>query len=141
MSRSAKFTVETKKRERWSDFLTNFDRNPVTGYLAKATGEQAIEQSLRNILLTNRGEVPFEPFFGSEIRNSLFELYDPRAETELRHSVEDAIKMHEPRVEVVNVLVQQPPNEPNAIIVTLVYTIINIPDEVFTFDLVITRVR
>ena len=41
-TRGARFTLESQKREHFSDFLTNFSKNPVTGYLAKAVDQQAI---------------------------------------------------------------------------------------------------
>lgn len=140
-TRSAKFTIETKKKERYSDFLINFDKNPVTGYLAKATDREAIEGSMRNLLLTETGEWPFESTLGSKINSSLFELFDSRTKADLETSISEAIRYHEPRVELVNVSAVQNNTENNSVYITIVYSIINIPDEVFSFELLINRVR
>ena len=56
MLRADKQTLERKKSELYSDFLTNFDMNPVTGNLAKVTNESSVKQALRNLMLTMTGE-------------------------------------------------------------------------------------
>jgi len=141
-TRSDKYTIERSKREHFSDFLTNLDRNPVTGYLARAVDRQAIEISLRNIILTNRGEWPFESAVGSKIRASLFELgHDPRDFDEIRNSISEAIRMLEPRVDLVDLGVNYNNTDFNRLYVSIYYTILNIPSETFQFDIAISRVR
>lgn len=141
MSRAARYTIETAKQERWSDFLTNFDRNPVTNYLGRATNEQAVAGSLRNLLLTPEGHWPFESSVGSKVAAALFEFNDPRMVSELRDSIAEVINNHEPRVNLEEVITDTRPSDPHAIYVTLYYTIINIPDRIFDLDVVVTRVR
>ena len=119
----------------------NFDRNPVTGYLGKAVNEKAIEGSLRNLVLTNRGAWPFESSIGSTLNASLFEFNDSRMTDELRDSISETINNHEPRVQLEELVTSTRPSEPNALFVTLYYSIINIPDEIFELDVVVTRVR
>jgi len=141
MSRAAQYTIEKKKRDHFSDFLINFDKNPVTGYLAKAVNRQAIEGSMRNIILTNKGDWPFESKLGSNIRASMFELADERVAFSLRNDIIEALTLFEPRINVEEVSVQQIDNNPNAVYISIFYTIINIADENFQLDIVVNRVR
>ena len=57
----------------YSDFFTNLDNNPVSEDVAVKTNENAIRQSIRNLLMTNRGERPFQPDLGGNITAMLFE--------------------------------------------------------------------
>jgi len=140
MARSDRFTIKTKQREHYSDFLINFDKSPVTGYLGKATNDEAIKQSLKNLLLTNEGDWPFESYIGSKVSAAMFELNDPRLQTEVESSVAECIRNNEPRVELLSVQLLTDENTYEAFI-TVTYTILNIPDETFEFSVAINRVR
>jgi hypothetical protein len=59
--------------EKYSDFFNDIIINPVTGDLAKRTNEEAVRQSIINLILTGRGERPFQPLVGSDIYQLLFE--------------------------------------------------------------------
>jgi phage baseplate assembly protein W len=63
----------------------------------------SINQSIKNILLTLRGEVPFDPLFGSGINHLLFEKMGPVTEELLRDEVVAALENHEPRIEINNI--------------------------------------
>lgn len=140
MARSDRYTIERNKREIFSDFLINFDKNPVTGFLGKAINDKAIAQSLRNIILTNQGDWPFESSLGSKINSSLFELNDYQLQSEIRNAISEAIQNHEPRVQLINVFVNESTNA-NRVDVEIIYSILNIPDETFSLTTTITRVR
>jgi phage baseplate assembly protein W len=141
VTRSDRFTINTKSRERYSDFARNFDLNPVTGFLAKITNENAVEQSMYNLIMTGKGEVPFESSLGSTIRSSLFELNDERNRSAIENSIKEAIQLHEPRVDLDSVILTVPDNEPNSVYVSIRYSLVNIADEDFIFEFVVTRVR
>ena len=59
-----------------SDLDVDLTRNTFTGDASVKNDLNAIRQSVQNILLTRRGERPFDPTFGSEIENFLFESQD-----------------------------------------------------------------
>ena len=141
VTRSDRFTVNTKQRERYSDFARNFDQNPVTGFLAKVTNEHAVEQSMYNLIMTNKGECPFESSLGSTLRSSLFDLNDERNRQTIENSIKEAIQLHEPRVDLDSVILTVPDNEPNSVYVSIRYSLVNIADEDFVFEFVVTRVR
>ena len=76
--------------------LNRFERND----LQKLEDTSAINQSIKNILLTNKGEVPFEPLFGSKINGLLFEPMSPVTDIMLKNEIKFALKNFEPRIRI-----------------------------------------
>lgn len=140
MARADKFSLEQKKTEIYSDFLNSFEQNPLTGALARVTNEDSVKQSLRNIVLTNVGERFYDSNKGSKIKQSLFELYDPSTVEIIRIQLGEAIAAYEPRAIIQDIRLQED-LERNGYYVTLIFSIINIPDQTFSLDLSIQRVR
>lgn len=64
------------------------------------TDADAIAQSVRNLVSTRRGERPFEPEFGINIADFLFELMDESASLSLLTEIFDAVRVFEPRVKI-----------------------------------------
>ncbi len=89
----------------YSDFHKDLTVNPVTNDLARLLDEEAIKESLKNLLLTDRGERLFQPNLGSDIRATLFENNTPATLTILKQHVLDTINNFEPRVTVIDVTV------------------------------------
>ena len=58
----------------FKDINLSFKRHPVTNDLVVIKNEDAIKQSVKNIIFTILGEKPFLPLFGSKLNSSLFEL-------------------------------------------------------------------
>lgn len=65
--------------------------------LSYTTEEQAIS-NLKNLLLTRKGERPFQPLFGSDIYSLLFEQISENINTELENSLRDDIKFWLPYI-------------------------------------------
>ena len=103
MARSDYQTSTRNSDERYSDFLINFDKNPVTGNLARAVNEEAVKNALKNLLLTNRGERFYNSNMGSQIKASLFEPADSVTADIIKTSIEQTIKYQEPRVDLLDV--------------------------------------
>jgi len=98
-------------RERaYTDVDFSFRENPVTGDISLKRGDRAVKQSVLNILLTKRGEKPFDPNFGTNITGQLFENFDPIVETILDGEIRTSLRNREPRVEVLNVTVDGAPD-------------------------------
>lgn len=140
MARADKFTLEGKKREIYSDFLNNFDMNPYTGMLARVTNEDSVKQSLKNLILTNCGERFYNSNKGSKIRASLFELYDQGLFDIMKLQLAQTCAFWEPRAIIQKINVN-PGFDSNEYAVTIVFSIINIPDRQFSLDLNVKRVR
>lgn len=98
-----KKTPLSTKRILYSDFHKDLTINPLSSDLAIKTNEESIKESLRNLVLTDRGERPFQPNLGSDIRASLFENATPVALKIIEERVRDVINNFEPRVSLIDV--------------------------------------
>ncbi len=127
MARSDKFTP-FKKKEYYSDFLINFDMNPVTGTLARVINEDSIKQSLKNLILTNRTERPYNPNVGSRINALLFDPLDNFTAENIKNEIKETIEAFEPRA-IINEIFVIPDDERNGFTINIIFSTINIPQE------------
>ena len=88
------------------DFSLTFEKNAVTNDILSLKNEAAIKESMKNIVLYNFYEKPFDPFFGGNIIGLLFENSTPTMVLEVKNRIEQSIEIHEPRVTAVSVQVQ-----------------------------------
>ena len=138
-TRADRFTQLSKKQETFSDFLNNFDKNPITNSIAKITNENSVKQSLRNLIMTNIGERMFEPLVGSNITHSLFEPNDAITANSVEYYVKKCIEENEPRVLLNTVFVYANPDG-NSFTVSILFSLIN-NDRQVSLDLILRRVR
>lgn len=108
----------------YADFHKDLTVNPVTNDLARLLDEQAVKESLKNLLLTDRGERLMQPELGSDIRATLFENNTPAALIILKQQVTDTINNYEPRVTLIDVTVTSDYDE-NRVNVTIQFYIRN----------------
>lgn len=124
----------------YSDVDFSFRLIPVSNALALKKDEEAVKQSVVNILSTNRGERPFLPYFGANIRAYLFENFDNVTANLVEDEIRTALANYEPRVRVTNVEVNARPDN-NSLRITLEFDIVS-PREVSTsVDFVVERLR
>ena len=88
------------------DFSLTFEKNVVTNDILSLKNEAAIKESVKNIVLYNFYEKPFDPFFGGNIIGLLFENSTPTMVLEVKNRIEQSIEIHEPRGTAVSVTVQ-----------------------------------
>ena len=79
--------------------------HPAYNDIRPVTEIDAIKNSVRNLILTNRGERPFQPDVGCGIFDLLFENTEPYTITQVRDNVQDMLAKFEPRVKSSNVKV------------------------------------
>ena len=87
----------------FKDISMSFGKNPMTNDLIALKNANAIARSVRNIVMTIPGEKPFDPFFGSNVRNILFENLDSISASLIVDEIKNSIQNYEPRVELVSV--------------------------------------
>ena len=87
-------------------FSLTFEKKAVTNDILSLKNEAAIKESVKNIVLYNFYEKPFDPFFGGNILGLLFENSTPTMVLEVKNRIEQSIEIHEPRVTAVSVQVQ-----------------------------------
>lgn len=139
MARADIHTATYNPDERYSDFLINFDKNPITGNLAKVTNEEAVKQAIKNLVLTNQGERLYNRTMGSKVRASLFDPADAMTAEMIRTTIEQTITYHEPRANLLGVEIFDD-SDNNAYKVNIYFNLINIPD-VIQVDLILKRAR
>ena len=124
----------------FKDLSASFQTNPLSNDLIALKNESAIARSVRNLVLTGRGERPFQPILGTGVSRLLFENMDKLTASAIRSEIRTTIENYEPRVEINEILVE-PDFEGNAFHVTLQYFIIGIdvPEQELTFALEPTR--
>ena len=124
----------------FSDVNVSFTPHPVTGKLPVLKNADAVKRAVRNLILTNFGERPYEPLYGGNVRAMLFEnTDDPLLQDQLRRQIEGAIKNYEKRAKVDRVVIDVKPDS-NALVIKIRFMIFN---ERFPVDLevAIERVR
>lgn len=108
----------------YSDIDFTFTRKPVTNDVALSFDEMAVIRSVRNLLLTNHYERPFQPELGSNINTLLFEPISPITSSSLQTEIENMITNYEPRALLKSVTVNAQPDQ-NAYEVSLEFYIQN----------------
>jgi len=88
-----------------------------------AEDEADIEQALRIILGTSRGERPMRPDFGCRIHELIFSPINANTTGLVAHYVEEALGWWEPRIEVREVDVAPDPDDPARLTITVGYQI------------------
>lgn len=94
----------------YKDLDLNFKAHPVTKDVIKRTGNSAIIGALRNLILTNLYEKPFQPSFGSRVRGLLFEDVSYITASVLQSEISKTIQNFEPRVGIDAIKVQANPD-------------------------------
>lgn len=123
----------------FSDLDLNFTPHPVTGDLVQRIDENAVKQSLKNLLQLRHFEKPWHSEIGSPLRELLFENITPVTERMAQRAIIDVISNFEPRVNIIDVNVIASP-ENNSLYINLVFKIIN-TERPITLDFILERTR
>ncbi len=73
------------------------------------TEEQAVS-NLKNLLLTRKGERPFQPLFGSDVYSQLFENIDINLEDRISETLSEDIKFWLPYIVIDNIDIETNPD-------------------------------
>ena len=123
----------------YKDVDTLFDIHPVTRKLNVLTNNAAVARSVKNLVLTNKGERPYQPFLGCDVRNQLFELNDGMVESEVEDTISEVISQYEPRAEFISVDADIKPDQ-HSVEVTITFRVVNQQDPI-SINLMLERVR
>jgi phage baseplate assembly protein W len=123
----------------YSDLDFIFRTNVNTKDVSVTKGVNAIRQSVLNILRTNHGERPFNPFFGANLRSFLFENITTITAAAIASQIKNAISNDEPRVKVLNVNVRTFPDR-NDVLITLTIQIIS-TSSILDVETTLERIR
>lgn len=127
-----------KKDFAFKDISLDFLLHPITGDIASLYDVNAINQSLRNIILTKKFERPFDSYdISSQVRDLLFELSDNSMLMEIRSELFGVIMNHEPRINIVNIIVNSAEYK-HSVQIQIFYRIKTF-DNIEVFDELLTR--
>ena len=97
----------------YSDLDLTFKSLPVTNDVALRYDDQSVIASVRNLLLTNFYERPFQPKLGSNISAILFEMADGITANIVENEIRNVIGNYEPRIKI-NQLTVTPSEDENS---------------------------
>ena len=132
-------TVRTNISRTFSDLDLNFTKHPVRDDVNILTAERAVINSVKNLILTNHYERPFQPDLGSNIRRLLFENADSITASLLEREIQQTIENFEPRARVKDIRVIAKFDE-NGFEVELTFYIVNVTAPI-TINFFLERIR
>lgn len=133
---SRPITVSTPVLNR--DIDCTFTLKP-SGDLYSKTEAAAVAQSVKNLIMTNKGEKPFQPNYGADMGNLLFELGVDLDNEDVTNMITSAINTYEPRAKVREIKSQFSPDY-NTLNITIVF-LVTASKQVVTLNVNIARTR
>jgi phage baseplate assembly protein W len=134
-------TVAATRNKEYLDIDLSFSVKPTSGEIYKKQNANAVKQAVKSLLMTNLNEKPFDPYFGADLNNILFELADFGSERDIEEAIRNALITYEPRVDRKSLRIDakvQP--DYNSVDVTVVFTVVN-TDEIVEITTVLNRLR
>jgi len=122
----------------FKDLSFNFTKNPVTGDIVVLKNEEAIKQSVKNLILTQINERPFNPNLGTNTTSYLFELNTNIAANKLIDEIENVINVYEPRINLQNITVDVN-DDLNKFDVFIEYLIVGLSPEIQNLSFILVR--
>ena len=122
----------------FKDFDLTFRRNPITNDVNTLKNEEAIKESVKNIVRYNFYEKPFQPQYGGNIIGALFELYENGQSTAIENQIKNCINQYEPRVVCYDVRSEFIERD-NDMRVEIYYLITGLPNVIDNLEVILKR--
>lgn len=118
-------TVKSTQNKEYVDIDLSFAAKGA-GDVYKKNSISSVTQSLKNLLMTNRTEKPFSPYFGANLNSYLFELLDQGTVNEMQNAIVQNIEVFEPRInpDTLQVIPEADING-NSVTLTIIFNIVN----------------
>ena len=97
--------------------------DPATGRVLSASSEEDIEQAVRLILLTGKGERMMQPDFGCDLRSFVFDHMDYTTQTQMEREAQEALIRWEPRITDVQVRLERDPKDDGCLLLNVSYVV------------------
>ena len=124
----------------FKDLSVTFKKHPVSDDLVQVKDKAAIVQSITALLLTMKGERPFQPDLGSGVQRMLFEPMDYASAGIIKSEIKEVLQRYEPRISIDNILCI-PDELNNGYDVELSYRIIGRDDAPIIVEFFLDRTR
>ena len=132
-------TVISSTTRQYKDLDLNFLIHPVRKDINKHKDEMAVINSIKNLMMTNHYERPFQPDLGSNVRRLLFENLDKITAISMEREIRQVVQNYEPRAQI-KALDILPDVDNNGFSVRMEFYIMNMTDPV-TINFFLERVR
>lgn len=134
-------TISATQNKEYTDLDISLALTSSTKDVFKKHNAESVKFAIKNLLLTNQGEKPFNPYFGGNLYNFLFELADDHTERAMTREIKNVIEVFEPRVDInsLETRINMAPDE-NSAEITVIFKIIN-TGELVEFTTVLSRLR
>ena len=129
----------SRRDKTYIDISLAWEPNPLNGDITTLRDVRAINNSLKNIVMTYPLETPFNANFGSQVSTLLFDPVDLATAGILELEIRRAIEGDEKRVKVENVFVK-PNSDGLSFVVDIEYKIIG-SEEIFSVKQILTATR
>ena len=133
------FTAKSKKINLYQDFKKNLEISPISEDITVWKDEDAVKESIKNLILTDRGERLMQPDLGGDINALLFENITPAVLVLIQNQVRTTIELHEPRAELIDVVATSNIDD-NTVRVKIVFYITNVQQPI-KLDVFLERTR
>jgi phage baseplate assembly protein W len=100
-----------------------FPLQVVGGRMAVSRGERKIEESIRFLLGTARGERLMRPALGCGIHDLVFAPGSNATRTRVADAVRETLVLYEPRIDVLDIDAEQPVGTTNLLLIRIAYRI------------------
>ncbi|OUW42600.1 hypothetical protein CBD41_08725 [bacterium TMED181] len=100
-----KRNTRVSRKKGWSDLDLSLKLHPFRKDIMSLKDDAAIKNAVRNLLISNFYERPFQPTLGANLRGLLFEPADAITRIALKEGIRNVLVNHEPRIRVQNVQV------------------------------------
>jgi len=124
----------------FKDLSVTFKKHPVSNDLVSVKDKAAIVQAITALLLTRKGERPFQPQLGCGIQNVLFEPLDYGSAGIIRSEIKDVLNRYEPRITIDSIRCT-PDDLNNGYEVEMSYTIVGRDDAPVAVEFFLERTR
>ena len=130
--------IITSRKVAYSDVDLTFAKK-ASGDVFKKSDAASVKQAVKNLLLTNNGEKPFQPLFGGDLNRFLFDLDTEFDESEIADQIGTAIANYEPRALFMGAKAKLNPDQ-NSVAITVRFQVISTL-EVVNLNVSLTRLR
>jgi len=100
-----KASVDSRKKS-WSDLDLSLILHPIRKDIVPLKDDNAIRNAVKNLLLTNFYERPFNHNIGANLRALLFEPADAITRMAIKDNIERTLTQHEPRIKLLDIQVK-----------------------------------
>lgn len=131
--------ILSKRDKTYIDISLAWEPNPLNGDITTLRNTRAIDNSIKNIIMTYPLEMPFNDEFGSEVTTLLFDPVDFATAGILELEIKKAVEADEPRVEIEEIKVL-PDDDFMQFIVNISYKIVG-SEQIFNVRQILTATR